>query len=76
MSNLTTLKSLYKKLYDAKNSLHVIRMEGDYDLDNRVEEVSSKLDEIKEELEKEMNKYDLFDGIYKEKNWKDREYAT
>ena len=56
MSNLTTLKSLYKKLYDAKNSLHVIRMEGDYDLDNRVEEVSSKLDEIKEELEREMDK--------------------
>ena len=51
MSNLIILKSLYKKLYDAKNSLHVIRMEGDYDLDNRVEEVSSKLDEIKAERE-------------------------
>ena len=56
MSNLIILKSLYKKLYDASNSLHAIRMEGDYDLDNRVEEVSSKLDEIKEELEKEMDK--------------------
>ena len=61
MSNLTTLKSLYKKLYDASNSLHLIRMEGDYDLDNRVEEVSSKLDEIKEELEKEMDKEDVWE---------------
>jgi|TARA_Y100000310_G_scaffold248586_1_gene254443 hypothetical protein len=56
MSDLTILKSLYKKLYDARNSLHIIRMEGNYDLDNRVEEVDTKLSEIKEELEEEFNK--------------------
>ena len=55
MSNLITLKSLYKKLYDASNALHLIRMEGDYDLENRVKKVSDKLDEIKEELENEMD---------------------
>ena len=56
MFDLTILKSLYKKLYDARNSLHIIRMEGNYDLDNRVEEVDTKLSEIKEELEEEFNK--------------------
>ena len=53
MFDLTILKSLYKKLYDARNSLHNYSF---FDLDNRVEEVDTKLSEIKEELEEEFNK--------------------